>query len=64
MRIAQKLGERYWIYFFGGVNQATKSTKVHPLLFQNPMVTLMHNNEISKQTNGLFVYAEMSGALA
>ena len=62
MKIAERLGDRYWIYFLGGVNTNTRTASQEPLMFQNPLVSILDNTNISKVSQGLIVESTMSGA--
>lgn len=61
MRVAEKLGDRYWIYFLGGVNTTRRSASQQPLMFQNPIKSIIQCADISKQSQGLLVQAKMRG---
>lgn len=61
MKVAQQLGTRYWIYYFGGVNESG-DTDLPPILFQDPMQCVMNNNELTKMAQGLFVQGKRAGA--
>lgn len=62
MKVAEKYGERYWIYFLGGVNAAKQTATQQPLMFQNPLVSIMDNADISKVSQGLIIASDVRGA--
>lgn len=62
MKMAQELGDRYWIYFQGGIDMKSRSVKTAPLLFQNPIKSIMENSAITKTPHGLLVQAKVQGA--
>lgn len=62
MKVAQQLGARYWIYYFGGVDEVTQETDLAPMLFQDPMQSIMSNDELTKLPQGLFVQGKRAGA--
>lgn len=64
MRVAERLGDRYWIYFLGGVNPSERSASQQPLMFQDPIRSIIECAEISKQSQGLIVQAKMRGEIA
>ena len=61
MRVARELGDRYWIYFVGGVRVESRSATQQPLMFQNPLVSILENTDITKQSQGLIVEARIRG---
>lgn len=61
MKVAEELKDRYWIYFQGGIDMKTRTAKCKPLLFQNPIASIMTDNTITKTAHGLLVQAKMQG---
>jgi hypothetical protein len=61
IKIARELGDRYWIYFQGGIDMKNKTAKCKPLLFQNPINSILENNDITKTPHGLLVESKMQG---
>lgn len=43
MKIAKNLGKKYWIYFLGGIDCKKRSSKIKPILFQDPIETIIGN---------------------
>lgn len=60
MKVAQHLGTKYWIYYFGGVNEKGE-TALPPLLFQDPMRSVVNNEDLTKLAQGLFVQGKRAG---
>lgn len=63
MKVAEKLGERYWIYFVGGINVASRTASQEPLMFQDPLKSVLQNATFSKSPQGLVVQAKMRGSM-
>ena len=63
MRVAAQHGDRYWIYFLGGIDPASGTSKREPLMFQNPIVSILEDAAISKISQGLIVEAKMRGTV-
>ena len=63
IKIARKLGEKYWIYFQGGINTKTKTAKDTPLLFQNPIETILKKREFAKTPQGIIIEGNMVGKI-
>ena len=61
IKIAKKLRERYWIYFQGGVDLGAKTATRHPLLFQDPIVSLLKDARIQSIPQGLIVEGKVRG---
>lgn len=55
MAKAEELGEKYWIYFQGGIDLASKSANAEPILFQNPIVSIMGDTNFAKTPQGVLV---------
>lgn len=62
MNVAEQLRDRYWIYFIGGIDAASRTSSVQPLLFQDPLQSIMHNTDVSKTAQGLLVQGKIRGA--
>lgn len=56
LSIAKTLRDRYWIYFQGGINLASSSSKLVPILIQNPCEAIFKNENIQVMSHGLFVH--------
>lgn len=63
MRIAKKLGPRYWIYFQGGIDLNSKKAKNKLLMFQNPIETILKDARFATTAQGVIVESEMRGEL-
>lgn len=61
MKVAEALGQRYWIYFFGGVDAASRATAFEPLTFQDPLQSILKSSDITKSPQGYLVQARLSG---
>jgi hypothetical protein len=61
MEVAEKLGPRYWIYFQGGVDAKQGIAKNKPLMFQNPLESLLNDETFTKNPQGLIVEAKLKG---
>ncbi|NJD78211.1 MAG: DUF3883 domain-containing protein [Candidatus Methanoperedens sp.] len=55
MKVAKNLGQKYWIYFLGGVDLKKKSSIEHPTLFQDPIKTIIGNSDFDLEYSGLKV---------
>lgn len=63
IKIARELGEKYWIYFQGGIQTLTKKCKNKPLLFQNPIKTILEDPTFKKRPQGIIVEKNIEGNL-
>lgn len=61
IEIAKQLGERYWIYFQGGISPGTGTAKNEVLMFRNPIEAVLNDNSFIKTTKGYWVEAHLSG---
>lgn len=61
--VAKELGEKYWIYYQGGVDVKNQTTKFEPILFQNPAVNLEKDMRLKTSPNGLIVEGKFKGRL-
>jgi hypothetical protein len=64
MKVAEELGERYWIYFFGGVDASSRTTAFRPMTFQDPLRSILQNSDITKSAQGYLVQAKFTGTKA
>lgn len=60
---AKKMGQKYWIYFQGGIDAKTGITKNEPLLFQNPIKNILKNPNFKKTPQGVIVEGDLKGKL-
>lgn len=42
---AISLGERYWIYFIGGIDKENKTSSTEPILIQDPVKNVLQNSD-------------------
>jgi hypothetical protein len=61
MQVARKLGERYWIYFQGGVDVKTRTAKNKPIAIKNPIVAILGSDSFTKTAQGVIVEANLRG---
>lgn len=52
---AKKLKDSYWIYFLGKVDLVGKNAKLGPLLFRDPIKTVLESKEFKKQYSTIIV---------
>jgi hypothetical protein len=62
MKVAESLGGQYWIYFLGGIDIDSRSSSVQPLLFQDPIRSLLQDARVSTAPQGLIVQGPYRGA--
>lgn len=55
INVAKKLGDKYWIYYIGGVDVHKKEGKFEPILYQNPLKTLHADTRLTMKNNGIVV---------
>ncbi len=53
MKIAKILGQNYWIYFLGGVDLEKKSSTEQPILYQDPIKTIIGNPDFDLEYSSL-----------
>ena len=63
IEVANKLGENYWIYYQGGIDKKKKIAKNRPLLFQNPLKSIMKDSRFTLTQNGIIVEAKLAGEI-
>lgn len=61
--VAKELGEKYWIYYQGGVDVKNQTTKFEPVMFQNPAKNLENDARLSISPNGFIVEGKFKGKL-
>ncbi len=59
MKVAKKLGEKYWIYYQGGVKVETKSALYEPILYQNPLESIESDSRLTILKNGVVVEGKL-----
>lgn len=55
IKIAEKLADKYWIYYQGGINRKTGTSRLKPIMIQNPFYTLEKDARITQTPNGIVV---------
>ncbi len=59
MKVAEKLRDKYWIYFFGGIDATSRTCLTQPVLFQDPLHSIMNDANFSKSPQGLLVQGKI-----
>jgi hypothetical protein len=60
---AEKLGDKYWIYFVGGIDKKKRLVTRHPVMIQNPHVRLKSDSQFQIQSHNMLVKANICGNL-
>ena len=55
MKVAEALGDRYWIYFQGGINIKKRQASIPPVLYQDPMKSILNDGGLDRVPQGLIV---------
>ncbi len=63
MKVAKKLGQRYWIYYLGGIDLDAGRARNEPLLFQDPHISLLKDSRIKATPQGLIIEGPVRGAV-
>lgn len=61
MKVARKLGKRYWIYFQGAIDVAKGRARDEPVLINDPVNTIIGETEFKTTPQGLVVESDMKG---
>lgn len=61
MNVAKKLKDKYWIYFQGGIDMQKKTSRNKPLLFRNPLESILRDDRFSKTPQGVIVEGKIRG---
>lgn len=61
VQVATRLGERYWIYFQGGVDITKGVARHEPIMLQNPAQSILRDGKFKTTPHGLIVEAKMTG---
>jgi hypothetical protein len=61
MSVANKLRDRYWIYFLGGVDPVGATATYRPLMFQDPVRSVLEDARLEKVSQGFIVESKMRG---
>lgn len=62
IKVAEKLKNRYWIYFQGGVDPKAGVARNEPLCFQNPIISIRADVRLTKSAQGIMVEGKMRGS--
>lgn len=62
MKVAEKLRDRYWIYYQGGINKSTGKSAFKPIMIQNPFENLPKDSRYVQVANGMVVESHLQGA--
>jgi hypothetical protein len=60
---AAKLGDKYWIYFVGGINRKNRLVTREPVMIQNPHARLKADPLFKVQPNNMLVEGNICGKL-
>jgi hypothetical protein len=63
MKKAEKLGDKYWIYFVGGINRKKRLVTRHPVMIQNPHAGLKSDARFKIQPSTMLVEGNIYGNL-
>lgn len=61
IKVATKLGKRYWIYFQGAINVAKGTARDHPILVNDPVNSILKNAAFTTTPQGYVVESELKG---
>jgi Protein NO VEIN, C-terminal len=61
IKVARKLGKRYWIYFQGAIDVAKGSARDEPILVNDPVNSISENGKFRTTPQGLIVESDMRG---
>lgn len=63
INVAKRLRARYWIYFQGGVILENRTAKNLPLLFQDPIESILKDARLTATPQGVIVEGKIRGAV-
>ena len=63
MKKAEKLGDKYWIYFVGGIDRKKRLVTRHPVMIQNPHVGLKSDGRFRIRPSTMLVEGNICGNL-
>jgi len=63
MKTAEKLKDKYWIYFQGGINKRDGTSLYKPIMLQDPFHKLEGDARVTKTSNGFVVVGSFRGEL-
>jgi len=61
IRVAKRLGERYWIYFQGAINVEKGIAHNEPIMLRDPATTILLGGQFKTTPHGLIVESAMKG---
>jgi hypothetical protein len=61
IKVATRLGKRYWIYFQGAIDLAKGSARDEPILVHDPVNSILGSTKFKSTPQGLIVESEMKG---
>ncbi|HTV58940.1 MAG TPA: DUF3883 domain-containing protein [Verrucomicrobiae bacterium] len=61
IRVATKLGKRYWIYFQGAIDTSKGVARDEPILVRDPVNSILESSKFKKSPQGLVVECDMQG---
>jgi len=63
MKIAEKMGDKYWIYFVGGIDRKKRQVTRQPVMLQNPHIKLKSDSRFQVQPHNMLVKGNLCGNL-
>lgn len=63
MKVAETLKDKYWIYYHGGIDKKTGTSKYKPILLQDPLNTIPLNENLTRTENGVVIAGPIRGDL-
>jgi hypothetical protein len=63
MKVAEKLKDKYWIYYQGGIDKKTGKSKHKPILLQDPIYSIPLNAVLTSTNNGVVIAGSIRGEL-
>lgn len=61
--IAKKLGDKYWIYYQGGIDKKTGTSSYKPIMIQDPFNSLDNDLRFTQTPNGMIVVSSLRGEI-
>jgi hypothetical protein len=61
IKVARKLGKRYWIYFQGAIDVAKGSARDEPILVNDPVNSILKGAQFKTTPQGLIVESDIKG---
>jgi hypothetical protein len=63
MKVAQRLRDKYWIYYQGGIDKNTGKSKYKPILLQDPFHKISSDPKLTRTENGVVIEGPITGGL-